>query len=112
MTYSTCRIEKLDFGTPDVDSSKPESWHHFLPGPPGNSQYWLPIVERWAKRGGLDVEWIDSAWKRVPVTQAQLQAFLAEVFGSGEDSRVAALLQVIDEEPAEGIAYAIVAEEF
>ena len=58
MTYTSCWIEKLDYGTPHSDSPLPENigWHHFLPSPPGNSHYWLPIVEEWARRGGLDIQ--------------------------------------------------------
>jgi hypothetical protein len=63
-----------------------------LQRPPGPSRYWLPIAKDWATERGLEIEWADSAWIKVPVSRAQLQHFLEEIFGMNPESPVASLL--------------------
>jgi hypothetical protein len=121
VTYSDCWIDTVDgdefrafraqqtatdgetgrFGRP-----------HVLPRPPGSSPYWLPIAKDWATERGLEIDWVDSVWIKVPVSRAQLQQFLEEIFATVPDSPVASLQAHVRKHFRDDKTYIIVAEEF
>jgi hypothetical protein len=85
---------------------------YVLPRRPESSPYWLPIVQDWATELGLKIDWVDSAWIKVPVCRAQLQQFLEEVFGTAAESPAAKLEAHVREHFRDDKTYVIVAEEF
>jgi hypothetical protein len=74
--------------------------------------YWLPIVKDWATERGLEIDWVDSAWIKVPVSRAQLEQFLEEVFGANPESPAANLAAHANKHFRDDKTYVIVAEEF
>jgi hypothetical protein len=87
---------------------------HGLPEPPGKSPqyFWLPFVERWATERDLQIDCVDSAWIRVPVSRAQVQQFLEEVFGTAPESPVAGLLAKVINHFRNDKTYVIAVVEF
>jgi hypothetical protein len=55
---------------------------------------------------------VDSAWIKVPVSRAQLQQYLEEVFGTAPELLVARLQAHVGKHFRDDKTYVIVAEEF
>jgi hypothetical protein len=121
VTYSDCWIDTVD--DEDFRVFKAQQMRtdgetgrfgrlHVLPQPPDMSHYWLPVVKDWATERGLEIQWVDSAWIKVPVSRAQLQQFLDEVFETAPESPVAKLQAHVSEHFRDDKTYVIVAEEF
>ena len=79
---------------------------HDLPDPPGGrvGPYKL---QAWAEREGLDINYIDNCYLKVPVPRQRLSSYFAELYGT-EEPFPAALLSAFGPE----WEFVIAAEEF
>ena len=115
MTYSDCWIDTVDddaFKALVAGEHRRAHRIELLPSPPGSCHYWIPVVKEWAAEHSVPIHYIDPVWIQVPVSRAQLQRFLDDVFGPDPNAPPQRLRVHVREHLRDDRTYLIVAEEF
>jgi hypothetical protein len=109
MTFNDGWIKVLAGGASEPLDSARKGLERFgaLESRPGWGDYWVPFVQAWATRRGLDIHYIDNCWLMVAVSAPQLVEFLQSI-DQPANTWVAPLVARVN--PAD--SYIIEAEEY
>ena len=119
MTYSDCWIDTVDDAAFKalVEGQRGEEARRaqrieLLPSAPGQGHLWPPIVKEWAAEQSLPIHYVDPLCVQVPVSRAQLQRFLDDIFGPDPNAPPQKLRAHLRDHLRDDRTHLIVADEF